>query len=69
MTIEIPFQGQVFGHLKKEHGIENGAERYLYHEVCIMGFVLWGFLSMQFLCICLEFLKSIHFGCYIEMQL
>lgn len=38
-------------------------------DIGIMGLVLWGFLSMHFLCICLEFLKSIPFGCYIEMQI
>lgn len=42
-TIEIPFQSQVFGHLKKAHGVENGAARYLYHGVCIMGFLVNAF--------------------------
>jgi len=45
------------------------ALKMMLQDICIMGIVLWGFLSMHFLCICLEFLASFPFGCYTEMQL
>jgi len=38
-------------------------------DICVMEFVLWGFLSMHFLYIFLEILASFPFGCYTEMQL
>ena len=47
MTIYMPFRNHVFCQLKKAHGFENIAERYLYHGVCIMGLSVNAFSVCQ----------------------